>query len=128
MNRTSGNNLSAHLAIIRDLYKSIKQVTEKLLRDFSDTNLIETVQIRAGLLEKIAAEEALTKSVPENDTTSCECVKIKNEIRDLILSIAAIDKTATSITKTSMKQIRSNLCRLYSSSQAAMAYTVQQRS
>lgn len=117
------NTTAQSLAKLLSLYESVKSVTENLLADFSDEKLTESLSERAKLLDQISREEQNI-----NGMLSCpEFSDIKNEIRNLILSIAELDKVVSQRIKAEMEEVQSELTRLSSKSNAALAYSVHRR-
>lgn len=111
---------------LKRLYASIKEITEKLLDDFSDENLNRSLSERAVLLEQVKIEENAAAGFrgPYNQ----ECRSLKNEIKMLILSINQLDKEVELRIKAAMEQARSEMSKLSSKSNAALAYCAHRRS
>ncbi|NLG19528.1 MAG: hypothetical protein GX556_19575 [Fibrobacter sp.] len=111
---------------LKRLYASIKEITEKLLDDFSDENLNRSLSERTVLLEQVKLEEdALAGS---RESFNQECRSLKNEIKMLILSINQLDKETELKIKAGMEQVRSEMSKLSSKSNAALAYSAHRRS
>jgi hypothetical protein len=109
------------LAAIRDLYRTIQEITARVLDDFSIEALNSAVRDRALLLARIDDERrVITKATAPNLLrTSAEF----QEIRNCIESITALDHEVSNRVMRRMEEIRAELISLTNSSRAANCYT-----
>lgn len=117
------NTTAQSLEKLQSLYASVKSVTENLLADFSDEKLTESLSERAKLLDQISREEQNVNGALSRP----EFIDIKSKIRNLILSITELDKAVSLRIKAEMEEVQSELTRLSSKSNAALAYSVHRR-
>jgi hypothetical protein len=108
---------------IRSFYYEIFDKTTDLLGNFSDQHLLKTLEERENLFELIEKEE---NSI--NNINISGCTEIKAEIRDLVTSVITLDKKIAEFVRGRMKEIKTEISGLYSTSRAAVAYTLQRRS
>jgi hypothetical protein len=109
------------LAAIRDLYRTIQEITARVLENFSIEALDSAVRDRALLLARIDDERrVITKATtPHLLRTSPEF----QEIRNCIESITALDHEVSNRVMRRMEEIRAELISLTNSSRAATSYT-----
>lgn len=116
--------ISTLLVQIKELYSLIKQDSLFLVNNFSEQTLEEFLITRENLLRQIYEKEALYSKLNENKVSlSANCLQLKKEIRELIISINSIDSCITDMISKSMSRIKNELKGLYSSSKAALAYS-----
>jgi hypothetical protein len=107
---------------IRSFYYEIFDKTTDLLSNFSDQHLLRTLNERENLLALVEKEENSIGNI-----TSSDCSEIKTEIRDLVGSVITLDKKIADLVRGRMKEIKTEISGLYSTSKAAVAYTLQRR-
>jgi hypothetical protein len=98
-----------HTESLSTLFKKLYSVTETLLENFSDENVIETIECRGELLNKI--------NHLQNDST-----KVDPETRAVMAKIIDLDKVLAKKVNGRMNVIKSEINGLYSKSRAAVAY------
>jgi len=116
------NHAWENLCRIRSFYYEIFDKTTDLLSNFSDQHLLKTLEEREGLLELVEKEENSIKNI-----NSCECTEIKAEIRNIVTSVITLDKKIAELVRGRMKEIKTEISGLYSTSKAAVAYTLHRR-
>lgn len=107
---------------IRSCYYEILDKTNGLLSDFTDQHLLIILKERDDLLAMVEKEESSISNVNSSD-----CKEIKAEIRDLVTSVMTLDKRLGELVRGRIKEIKTEISGLYSTSKAATAYTLQRR-
>jgi hypothetical protein len=97
------------------LYKELHTITQDLLDNFTDENVITTIGCRAELLKKIEHLKEKTSAVADVET------------RAVMAKIIDLDKVLANKIHTRMGVIKSEINGLYSKSRAAVAYTANKK-
>jgi hypothetical protein len=109
------------LGTIRDLYGRVRDLTVRLIQEFSPAALDETIRARSLVLLRIDTEvAALRNTIPPHLWSGFDQCR---EIRDHIAALIALDRQVASRITHSMGEIRGELSALSSSSRAAETYT-----
>jgi hypothetical protein len=96
------------------LYKKLYIITEDLIDNFNDENVVETIACRGELLKKIEHLKAKTSVVD-------------SETRAFMAKTIELDKVLKNKIQNRMGAIKSEINGLYSKSRAAVAYTANKK-
>jgi hypothetical protein len=109
-----------HLSVVRDLYHAIREITARVVADFSIEALDTAIRQRSLLLLRIESErEALDERHGQN---SWKGFAEYGEIRGHIDAIATLDREAAARVTNIMNDVRRELVSLTDTSQAARSY------
>lgn len=109
------------LSAIRDLYRAIREITARVMADFSIEALDAAIRQRSLLLLRIESErEALDRLHGLKSLKGCAEYE---EIRGHITAIATLDREAGARVSIRMNTIRRELVSLTDTSRAARLYT-----
>jgi hypothetical protein len=95
--------------------KNILAISSELLNNFSDEDVMSTLQKRNDLLNSI---ENSISNYAESDS------KLDNETKTIVNRIISIDNSIMKKIKERMDQIKTEINNLYTTSRAANAYSV----
>ena len=110
-----------HLLVVRDLYRAIREITARVMADFSIEALDAAIMQRSLLLLRIESERDVLDRlcVPNSWKGFAEY----EEIRGHITALATLDREAGARVTTRMNTIRCELVSLTDTSRAARSYT-----
>jgi hypothetical protein len=109
------------LSAIRDLYRAIREITARVMADFSIEALDAAIRQRSLLLLRIESErDVLDRLHGLNSWKGCAEYE---EIRGHITAIATLDREAGARVSNRMNNIRRELVSLTDTSRAARLYT-----
>ena len=113
--------IALHLSIVRDLYRTIREVTARAVENFSIEALDAAIVQRSLLLSRIEDEREEIERV--HGQKSWKGQVEYGEIRGHIEVIAALDREAAARVRCRMNGVRQELVSLAETSRAARSYT-----
>ena len=110
-----------HLSVVRDLYRAIREVTARVMADFSIEALDAAIRQRSLLLSRIESEREVLERL--HGQHSWKGFVEYGEIRGHIDAIASLDREAAAQVTSRMNGVRQELVSLTDTSRAAGLYT-----